>query len=306
MGVSVARIVSKKILDALDKGTIPWRREWLTEKYNAVSGRSYTGVNLILLPAVGGYLTVNQIKKLNAKIKKGSKPYLAVFWMKYYYRPETGERYTEKEIEKMQFESDYEKTVYLSGFLTAMVLRYYLVYHTSDIENLPDNLIRKRTPLSDTPKERFSKMIDDITNYLNKNGIGFMHDEKTTRAYYSLTKDRIVLPPYKLFRSESSYLTALAHEVIHSTGHPKRLSRLKEVQEEEKRAFEELVAEIGASMLCSLYGIKPDWENIASYVESWAKIFKNKPMAIVKAANQSEKAVEFFRLYQKKTTTKTG
>ncbi|WPX08120.1 ArdC family protein [Caldicellulosiruptor danielii] len=76
----VSEIVTEKILKQLKQGIIPWRQSWKDAiPRNWETNRPYNGINLFLL-APGEYLTFNQIKKLNARLKKGAKGYLVVFW----------------------------------------------------------------------------------------------------------------------------------------------------------------------------------------------------------------------------------
>ena len=45
------------------------------------------------------------------------------------------------------------------------------------------------------------------------------------QAYYSVTHDRIQMPPFETFRDAESYYATLAHECTHWTRHAKRLDR---------------------------------------------------------------------------------
>ena len=58
---------------------------------------------------------------------------------------------------------------------------------------------------------------------------------------------------------------------------------------------EELVAEIGAAMLCSNFAVdtKKAFRNSIAYLQSWVKELKNDPKAIVVAAGKAEKAARF-------------
>ena len=60
-------------------------------------------------------------------------------------------------------------------------------------------------------------------------------------------------------------------------------------------AAEELRAEIGSVMLCSILGIEPADQNAqhAAYIKSWIKVLRDNPKEIFKAANDAEKAVQW-------------
>ena len=58
---------------------------------------------------------------------------------------------------------------------------------------------------------------------------------------------------------------------------------------------EELVAEMGAAMLCSNFGIDCEkaFKNSVAYLQSWVRELKNDAKAIVVAAGKAEKAVRY-------------
>ena len=82
------------------------------------------------------------------------------------------------------------------------------------------------------------------------------------------------MPLKSKFEDTEGYYSTLFHELIHWTGYKNRLNRLV-LKKESDRAFEELVAEIGASFLCAEYGITPNINNTSSYVASWLKALKD-------------------------------
>lgn len=77
-------------------------------------------------------------------------------------------------------------------------------------------------------------------------------------ACYWPEKDYIELPPFELFIDAGSYYSTLAHEVIHWTGHPNRLSRCFGCKRfgDAGYAMGELVAEIGSSIVLSRLKIR--------------------------------------------------
>ena len=63
----------------------------------------------------------------------------------------------------------------------------------------------------------------------------------------------------------------------------------------EEYSREELVAEIGAAMLCSNVGIDSDkaFKNSVAYLQSWLRQLKNDNKMIVWAAAKAEKAAKY-------------
>jgi antirestriction protein ArdC len=91
------------------------------------------------------------------------------------------------------------------------------------------------------------------------------------------------------------YYSVLAHELVHWTGHEKRLSReLRSRFGSEAYAAEELIAELGAAFLCAGLGIdsEPRSEH-AAYIDSWLKILRGDKRAIFTAATRAQQAVDW-------------
>ena len=115
------------------------------------------------------------------------------------------------------------------------------------------------------------------------------------RAFYSTFQDKIVLPQKHQFASEAEYYSVALHELTHWTGHDTRLNRsLENSFGSEAYAFEELVAEIGATFMCNHVGIEAQtMDSHTNYLKSWLKVLKNDNRAIFKAARLAQKASDF-------------
>src|SRR5690606_3852836 len=112
------------------------------------------------------------------------------------------------------------------------------------------------------------------------------------------SEDRVNVPPMKEFENVNEFYSVLFHEMIHSTGHKNRLNR-KGVTEEIKfgsktYSEEELIAEIGASILCSHTGIIHETiDNSAAYINHWLGVLREDNRFIFKVAQQAQKAVDY-------------
>ena len=97
----------------------------------------------------------------------------------------------------------------------------------------------------------------------------------------------------------ASVIATLFHELIHGTGHPKRLNRLKlAFFGDDNYAAEELVAEIGASYLSAEAGILHHHvQNTAAYLKGWHKqlggAIKEDSTFLLTAMKYAERAAEF-------------
>ena len=91
------------------------------------------------------------------------------------------------------------------------------------------------------------------------------------------------------------YYSTLAHELTHWTGHTSRLARdFSGRFGSSAYAFEELVAELGAAMLCAELGIsiEPRADH-AQYLNGWISVLKGDNGAIIKAASLAKQAAAF-------------
>lgn len=101
-------------------------------------------------------------------------------------------------------------------------------------------------------------------------------------AYYSLSKDEIVVPEKEQFKDGESFYGTLFHEMTHSTGKEGVLDRIKpSAFGSEEYGREELVAELGSALVAQRYGMaKHLKEDSASYLKSWLDSLKESPQFI--------------------------
>lgn len=263
----VYEMVTNKIIEQLEKGVIPWRKPWVNfSAINWKTGKAYRGINTLLLEP-GEYASFKQIKEAGGTVKKGEKGHVVVFWKWIEIEDdETGEK------EEIPF------------------LRYYKVFEiNSQVEGLKSK--RETTEYQHDPVEEAEKIIKGYKN-------GPCYSFHPGSAYYQPLLDRINVPPMKDFKIVDEYYCTIFHEMVHSTGHRSRLNR-KGIEEitafgSEVYSNEELIAEIGAAMLCGVAGIDNSTiENSASYIQSWLRRLKNDKRLIVTASAQAQKAADY-------------
>lgn len=272
MNNKVYTYVTERILEALKNGTIPWQKPWKAGlPINYVSRKAYRGINLLLLNRSGEYLTWNQITKLGGKVKKGSKSEMVVFF---------------KLIDSKE---DPDKKIPL--------LRYYRVFHISDVDGIPSILDAQ------TEENKTITTCEDIVKQYNE--VEIVNDTDK-RAFYTPTNDIINIPRMNVFVSSEEYYSTLFHEMVHSTGHKSRLNRFTSPDQfnfgSHDYSKEELVAEIGSAMLCTITDIEKNTiDNSAAYIDSWIKALENDHKLIVQAANKAQAAVEYITNTQEVT-----
>jgi len=114
------------------------------------------------------------------------------------------------------------------------------------------------------------------------------------------SRDSVGMPARGLFHSSEEFYSTLFHELTHSTGHTSRVGRegIEQLNKfgSESYSREELIAEMGAAMLCGVTGIAPaTLENSAAYLKTWIARLKSDSKLIVQAASAAQKAADYIR-----------
>ncbi|MCT4662805.1 MAG: zincin-like metallopeptidase domain-containing protein [Tissierellales bacterium] len=270
--MNVYEIITNMIIEEIEAGTIPWKKPWkdgFPVRYE--SGEPYSLLNRMLLPKSGEYLGYKAIKKLGGKIRNYN-PHIIVG----YFPIETVKKVKRDGIEEE------ESSKYLKP-------RYFKVFHLDDIDGIPSKL--PETINTNSKIISAEELVCDYSKTLK-----VKNDYKG--AYYSPTLDYVNVPNLANFDSSEKYYSTLFHELVHSTGHKKRLNRFTSEDQfqfgSESYSFEELVAEIGSSMLCSMSGIIDSTiDNSASYIDGWLTQLRNDHKLIFKASSKAQKSCEF-------------
>ena len=282
---NVYQMVTDRIIEQLNQGIIPWKQPWTVTAFgelgaiNYVSRRPYSLLNQFLLGKPGEWLTWKQIEECGGCVKKGAKSRFVVFYTQYKFK-ETQVTESGETVEK-------EKTIPL--------LRYYNVFHLSDVEGLKTKIVlgdvREHEPIEEAERV--------ISEYLaRETGLTFK-PKKGDRAYYSPAQDMVVVPLISQYKVREEYYSTTFHELTHSTMTEARCNRKAESEHnffgDENYSREELVAEIGSAMLCNRVGIECEkaFKNSVAYIQSWLKALQNDQKMIVWAAGRAEKAAKY-------------
>ena len=146
---------------------------------------------------------------------------------------------------------------------------------------------KEARPLSERCKAAHDRLM--IFSKDLKNGLQHMGDQ----AYYMDSSDQVVMPERTAFISDEEYLSTLAHEFSHATGHKDRLNRKWLNEYRTYRGLEELTAEFSSVLIANRLQITCNTKNHAAYISSWAKSVKNAKnpsQALMKVFSNSVKA----------------
>lgn len=275
--------ITDRIIVELEAGIVPWVQPWgrseagagLGLPRNAATGRSYSGINvLILWGAVfqrgfssQSWLTRRQALALGGHVRKGEGGTMIVYAARF--SPRLG---------RMAARGGYK-----SG--TIPFLKRFIVFNTDQCEGLPERLVTTPPPI---PQGLILPQAEALIR-----ATGATLHIGGERAFYSPAQDIIQVPrPDCYFEPVNWHRTAL-HELGHWTGHPSRLARdLSGDFGSKKYGQEELVAEMTSAFTCASLGIVPTVRH-ADYIGSWLEVLKDDNRAIVRAAGAASKAADY-------------
>lgn len=262
--------ITERITALLEQGTVPWRKPWKAKTAwprNFTTRKSYRGVNVFLLTAMSYespfWLTFHQASELGGTVRKGEKACPIVFW---------------KPLKIADEASGEDKQIPL--------LRIYHVFNVAQCEGLGEAPAVDGAPPPLKPAEIVAAMPDPPAI---KHGL--------TQAFYAPRDDSVGMPNRERFESDDSYFATLFHELVHSTGHEKRLHRATLSEHagfgSDPYCKEELIAEMGAAFLCGYAEIlEHTIASSAAYVQNWLERIRHDKTLIVQAAAQAQKAAD--------------
>ena len=278
--------VTDRIITSLESGVVPWRKPWTEQGFHSSlsTGKPYRGMNQLLLairswpdeeeghagfksPYWGTY---KQITERGGQVRKGEKGTQIVYWGKV--QPEKGAINPE--------------TGQPDPFWMA---RYFSVFNAEQADDLviPE---ADDEPISHDPIETAEAIVEGYPEPPKRHDGG-------DKACYSPISDRIQVPVHNAFDVSEEFYSTLFHELVHSTGHEKRLKRkgITDVDAFGSHQYskEELIAEMGAAFLCAHAGIEQDTiDNSAAYIGNWLTRLKDDKKMVVQAAASAQKAAD--------------
>jgi antirestriction protein ArdC len=286
------REVTGRIIAELEAGIVPWVQPWGSSEggaglglpRNARTGKTYTGINILLLwNAVikGGYgaqswLTFKQALELGGCVRKGERGWAVCF------------------ADSFVPKSEKERARQDGGDPQSIpFLKRYTVFNVSQCDGLPD----AASPAMPLAAE--CEIIPRAEALITATGATFQIGGEI--ACYVPKLDAIRVPPQTAFGDQINYYRTAFHELGHWTGHASRLARdLSAKFASNGYAREELVAEMAAAFVCANLGIVPTVRH-ADYLGNWLQVLREDARAIFKAASMASKAADYILAFEAKT-----
>lgn len=280
-----------------------WRKPWFTEGAlqwpRNLSGREYNGMNALMLLLhcekegykIPRFCTFDCVQRLNkpdkdgqelprVSVLRGEKSFPVMLTTFTCIHKETKEKIKYDDYKKL---SDNEKKKY-NVYPKMQVFRVFNVAQTNLQEARPELWQRLEEEYS-CPKiengEHFSFIPVDamIKDNLWICPIKPLHQDD---AYYSISKNEIIVPEKEQFKSGEAFYGTLFHEMTHSTGAEGVLDRFKPTAfGSPEYAREELVAELGSALVAQRYSMtKHIKEDSCAYLKGWLNELKESPQFI--------------------------
>lgn len=299
-------LFAEMMIERIETISKDWSKPWITEGSlgwpKNLSGREYNGMNALMLLLhcekngykIPRFCTFDCVQRLNkptekqakegvelprVAINRGEKSFPVMLTTFTCIHKETKEKIKYDDYKRL---SDEEKKMY-NVYPKMQVFRVFNVSQTNLQEARPElwNKLANgdAVKLDESEKMSFEPMDVMIRDNRWICPIKPMHQDK---AYFSITKNEIVVPEKAQFKDGESYYGTLWHEMTHSTGIEGQLDRIKPTAfGSDEYAREELVAELGSALVAQRYGMnKALKEESCAYLKSWLEQLKESPQFI--------------------------
>lgn len=286
--VSLHDTVTNRIIRELEQGRVPWVQPWASSgmtplglPQNASTGRSYSGVNILLLWSAAieqgrpsqRWLTFKQALAMGGAVRKGEKGTMVVYADSFVPKVEQA---------KADASGDDARRV---GFL-----KRFTVFHRDQCDGLPADP-------GAVPLPGRSEVVPLVEEVIAATGADIRIGGDM--AFYAPGPDFIQVPPQEAYSEPINWYRTKLHELGHWTGHPSRLARdFSGGRGGEAYAREELVAELCSAFLCAELGVAPTVRH-ADYIGAWLEIMKGDNRAIFQTASMASKAAAFISAFSR-------
>lgn len=303
VSIDICKSISDRFIEALKNGVMPWRSghssPLISRPINFFSGKYYSGINWLILNALPFknpiYLTFKQAMILKLKFVPGSAGtgIPIMIFRTVYYDKITGAQITPDRF--LSMDNEQRKNVRRIPYISKASV--FNIEQFADTESLIQEFTRKHGR-AEVVKARNNKPDDNAKMLINLYAEApeiVVSKPGAVSNGYSETDNKIYLPDISEYPSSSMYYKAVFRELIHSTGTRERMGRTSFIYREKFDAFERLISEIGAQLLCKNTGIDSDdlFNDSAFYVKEWIGQMSNDPQYIVKAAFTAQKAINY-------------
>lgn len=295
-------LFAEMMIEKIESISKDWHKPWFTEGAlqwpRNLSGREYNGMNAVMLLlhcekqgyTIPRFCTFDCVQRMNTpgkdgqvlprvSVLRGEKSFPVMLTTFTCIHKETKEKIKYDDYKKL---SEEEKQAY-NVYPRMQVFRVFNVVQTNLREARPE-LWEKLENENGRPRLEGEHIDFEPVDTMIRDNLWIcpikpMHQDD---AYYSISKNEIVVPEKVQFKSGESFYGTLFHEMTHSTGAEGVLDRIKPTAfGSEEYAREELVAELSSALVAQRYGMsKYIKEDSCAYLKSWLSRLKESPQFI--------------------------
>jgi antirestriction protein ArdC len=292
---------AQPIIDVLSEGKLAWEMPFMktgggASAYNFASKKHYKGLfNQLSLGCLAmnnkyphnAWVTYKGAKDLGGNVKKGEKGAFVVFW-----------KFIKREVEDKNGDI-VEKSI--------PFLKHFKVFNVSQCEGIELPVVEKPKKMGKLKVLKQAQAIVDAYDCQEKNLEIDVNGKNG--AFYRPSMDLIECPSMRnhvekaksnglsVHDGKKHFYSTLFHEMVHSSGSKARLDRLSENFSFGDHAYskEELVAEIGSSMLLAEAGLFSESvsNNTLAYCQGWASKLKSDPQWILWASTRALRSTNY-------------
>ena len=298
-------LFAEMMVEKIESIRTDWHKPWFTEGAmqwpRNLSGREYNGMNAFVLMLhcekegykIPRFCTFDCVQRMNRDAKdkegnelprvsvlKGEKSFPVMLTTFTCVHKDTKEKIKYDDYKRLSPEEQERYNVYPR----MQVFRVFNVAQTNLQEARPElwaKLEAENGQARVVSGRNFS--FEPVDTMIRDNGwICPIYPRHQDNAYFSISKNEIVVPEKSQFKSGESFYGTLFHEMTHSTGIEGVLDRIKPAAfGSDEYAREELVAELGAALVSQRYGMSRHIkEDSCAYLKSWLDKLKESPQFI--------------------------
>ena len=275
--------INAQLTEGLKNKGLKWFKDWKVncECINGATNTHYHGVNLMNLSLNGfndsRYFTFKQANEKGYKVKKGAKSQTII---KFAYWDNQEKKYlTQVEYNALKVQDE------LNGTKRAtMFMKTYNIFNAEQLDNIELE-----------PQVKTTLNFEFIVNLCDVMNLKIVTGSHYSAPCYVPAEDTIYMPSLSMFESQSGLYATALHEISHATSYPTRLNRAIGFDKNDKAyAFEELIAEMSATILCNYFDIENEvTDNHQSYINSWFSHLKDDNKYFVNAFKKAEEVAKY-------------
>lgn len=286
--------VNEKLIEAMSKNILPWRRPWSGggnggRHRNFATNRAYSGVNPLLLEmhclkhglSSNRWGTFRQWQSLGCMVKKRPADVAAGHWgcTVVFCKP-----VNKKVVDRETGEEDQSRY---------FILRSFTVFNADQVSGEAVEQLKSAPIL----QPHNGNAYPEVEKLIAATGAEIRHGGDA--AFYSLplpagtwpnhkTGDFITMPERKLFDSTEAYLETALHETAHWGE-----VRVGWDRSQHGYAMGELVAELTATYVATELGMPITLDQHAAYLKTWCAGMKDSASFIFKACAMASKTTDY-------------